>query len=402
MSDVGLIPTDWEARFDPQRMRGERLERAKEALANSDADVLFVFRTEDARYLMGYRHHLGPAFILGNAVVVLARGKEPILWTMDYEHCRLRMPWLHKDQIQPRANFREPAAMKRWAEQVEGFVGSLAGKTIGIDIWDVNLEKAIRDTFANSTFVDGYQSILMRAKEIKTQDEIACLKIANAITEAAMDKAIEFLRPGVRECEVLAVAWHTMTAMGSEWTQCSNIVASGPATAPYRRFTSDRIIRNGDPVIIDIGAGYNGYWGDLTRTWICGTVKPTAEMKEWHQKCYDALFNAGGAIKPGATNADVFAQADPYVLDSLGHGSGVNPWEAPYFSPASKDSPVVLKPGMAFNLEPYAGKPGVGGFRLENDHIVTDDGVDIYTTYPFDERLVKELHPLDATTGRTR
>jgi Xaa-Pro aminopeptidase len=402
MSDVGLIPTDWEARFDPQRMLRERLARAKEALDNSDCDALFVFRTEDARYLMGYRHHLGPAFIMGNAVVVLAKGHDPILWTMDYEHCKLRMPWLGKDQIQPRANFREPIGMKRWAEQVEGFVGSLAGKKVGIDIWDINMEKAIKDTFPKTEFVDGYQSVLMRAKEIKTQDEIACLKIANAITEAAMDKAIEFLRPGVRECEVLAVAWHTMTAMGSEWTQCSNIVCSGPATAPYRRFTSDRIIRNGDLVIMDIGAGYNGYWGDLTRTWVCGTVKPTEEMKDIHQNCYDALFNAASVIKPGATNADVFAQADPYVLDSLGHGAGVNPWEAPYFSPASKDAPVTLKEGMVFNLEPYAGKPGIGGVRLENDHIVTKDGVDIYTTYPFDERLVRDLHPLDATTGRTR
>lgn len=402
MSDVGLIPTDWEARFDPQRMLRERLARAKEALDNSDCDALFVFRTEDARYLMGYRHHLGPAFIMGNAVVVLAKGHDPILWTMDYEHCKLRMPWLGKDQIQPRANFREPIGMKRWAEQVEGFVGSLAGKKVGIDIWDINMEKAIKDTFPKTEFVDGYQSVLMRAKEIKTQDEIACLKIANAITEAAMDKAIEFLRPGVRECEVLAVAWHTMTAMGSEWTQCSNIVCSGPATAPYRRFTSDRIIRNGDLVIMDIGAGYNGYWGDLTRTWVCGTVKPTEAMKDIHQNCYDALFNAASVIKPGATNADVFAQADPYVLDSLGHGAGVNPWEAPYFSPASKDAPVTLKEGMVFNLEPYAGKPGIGGVRLENDHIVTKDGVDIYTTYPFDERLVRDLHPLDATTGRTR
>lgn len=402
MSDVGLIPTDWEARFDPQRMLKERLQRAKDALANSDCDALFVFRTEDARYLMGYRHHLGPAFIMGNAVVVLARGHEPILWTMDYEHCKLRMPWLDKDQIQPRANFREPIGMKRWAEQVEGFVGSLAGKRVGIDIWDINMEKAIRATFPQTEFVDGYQSVLMRAKEIKTQDEIACLKIANAITEAALDKAIEFLRPGVRECEVLATAWHTMTAMGSEWTQCSNIICSGPATAPYRRFTSDRIIRNGDLVIMDIGAGYNGYWGDLTRTWVCGNVKPTDAMKDIHEKCYNALFNAGGAVKPGATNADVFAQADPYVLDSLGHGGGVNPWEAPYFSPASKDAPVVLKEGMVFNLEPYAGEPGIGGVRLENDHIVTKDGVEIYTTYPFDERLVREVHPLDATTGRTR
>jgi Xaa-Pro dipeptidase len=402
MSAIGLLPVDWEDRFDPQRMLRDRLSRAKAALAASECDALFVFRTEDARYLMGYRHHLGPAFIMGNAVVVLARGHDPILWTMDFEHCKLRMPWLDRDQIQPRANFREKVGMRRWAEQVEGFVGSLKGKTVGIDIWDLNMEAAIRETFPATTFVDGYQSVLMRAKEIKTRDEILCLKIANAMTEAALDEALEALRPGVRECELLAIAWHKMTAMGSEWTQCSNIVCSGPYTAPYRRFTSDRIIRAGDPVIFDIGACFNGYYGDLTRTWICGTVKPTEEMREIHQNCYDALFNAGGAVRPGATNADVFAQADPYVLDSLGHGAGVNPWEAPYFSPASKDQPVVLREGMVFNLEPYAGKPGVGGFRLENDHIVTHDGVDIYTTYPFDERLVINLHNLDTTTGRTR
>jgi Xaa-Pro dipeptidase len=383
-------------------MLRERLQRAKDALNHSDLDALFIFRTEDARYLLGYRHHLGPAFILGNAAVVLARGHEPILWTMDFEHCRTRMPWLSPEQIQPRANFREKIGMKRWTEQVEGLVGSLAGKRVGVDLWDLNLEAALRQTFPKTEFCDGYQSVLMRAKEIKTQDEILCLKIANVITEAALDRALEFLRTGVKECEVLSVAWQTMTAMGSEWTQCSNIVCSGPYTAPYRRFTSDRIIRNGDLVILDIGACYNGYYGDLTRTWVCGNVKPTAEMRQLHEKCYNALWNAGSKVHPGATNAEVFAAADPYVLDSLGHGAGVNPWEAPYFSPASKDAPVVLKEGMVFNLEPYAGKPGVGGIRLENNHIVTATGVDIYTTYPFDERLVNEVHPLDTTTGRTR
>ncbi|MGH9679875.1 MAG: M24 family metallopeptidase [Candidatus Acidiferrales bacterium] len=402
MSDIGIMPVDWEERFDPQRMLRERLQRAKDALNNSDLDALFVFRTEDARYLMGYRHHLGPAFIMGNAVVVLARGKEPVLWSMDYVHCRARMPWLDPGQLLPRANFREKVGMKRWAEQVEGLVGSLKGKRVGIDIWDINMENAIREVFPNTQFADGYQSVLMRAKEIKTQDEILALKIANAITEAALHDGIEALRPGIKECEILGIIWGRMTAMGSEWTQCSNIIASGPYTAPYRRFTSDRIIRNGDLVILDVGAGFNGYWGDLTRTWICGNVKPTKEMREIHQNCYNALFNAGSKIRPGATNAEVFAAADPYVLDSLGHGSGVNPWEAPYFSPASKDQPVVLKEGMVFNLEPYAGVPGIGGVRLENDHIVTADGVDIYTTYPFDERLVNDVHPLDKTTGRTR
>ena len=105
MSDIGMIPVDWEVRFDPQRMLRERLQRAKDALNNSDLDALFVFRTEDARYLTGYRHHLGPAFIMGNAVTVLSRKHDPILWTMDFEHCKLRMPWLCAGSDTPAREF---------------------------------------------------------------------------------------------------------------------------------------------------------------------------------------------------------------------------------------------------------------------------------------------------------
>jgi Xaa-Pro aminopeptidase len=243
----------------------------------------------------------------------------------------------------------------------------------------------------------------MKAKITKTQDELACLRMANAMTEAAFDAALRFMRPGVKECEVLAVAWQVMTALGSEWSQCSNIVTSGPYTAPYRRFTSDRIIQNGDLVIIDIGAGFNGYWGDLTRVYVCGNVRPTKEMQQAHQKVYNSVFDCAKATKPGATNADVYDAAKGNALDgALGHGAGVNPWEAPFFSPASKDEPVTLRENMVFNIEPYYGEKNRFGIRLENDHIVTRDGVEIYTKYPFDERLVIDLHEMDETTGRTR
>lgn len=401
MTDFGLIGVDWEERIDFRRLRDERLAKAQTALRESEADALFVFRTEDARYLTGYRHHLGPTPLLGNATVVLTANHDPLLFTMDYEHCRLRMPWLNPDSIQPRANFREEIGIRKWTEQVAGLFGELDGKTIGVDLWTPTIEQHIHAALPNSRFVDGYK-ILTEAKIIKTRDEIACLKVANAMTEAAMDAALEVLRPGIRECEVLAAAWHKMTSLGSEWTQCSNIVCSGPYTAPYRRFTSDRVIRIGDVVIIDIGACFNGYWGDLTRTWVCGDIQPTEEQRSLHQKAYNAVWNACGASRAGNTTADVFAAAAPYVLDSLGHGSGVAPWEPPYFSPQSKDDPIVLRPGMQFNLEPYAGKPGVGGFRLENNLVVTEGDPDIYTTYPYDERLVIDVHPLDNSTGRTR
>ncbi|MEK6711595.1 MAG: Xaa-Pro peptidase family protein [Nitrospinota bacterium] len=396
----GFMGVDWEDRIDFARLRRERLEKAKKALAESDVDALFVFHTEDARYLTGARSHLGPTYS-NKTTVVLAKGGDPILFTMDHVYCRETMPWLAPGQIQERAILGEPIGVKKWADRLEGLIGSLSGKRVGWDVWTPNVEECLKQVFPKTQFVDGYK-VLMKAKIIKTRDEIACLKAATAITEAGMEAALDALKPGVRECEVLAAAWHKMTALGSEWTQCANIVCSGPYTAPYRRFTSDRIIRKGDPVIIDIGGCFNGYWGDFTRTVICGNIKPTKDQIKYHMEAYNAVWNACAAAKPGNTTLDVFKAAEPVFMSSLGHGSGLSPWEAPYFNRTVYDAPLELKPGMTANLEPYAGKKGVGGFRLENNLVVTENGPDIYTTWPYDERLVTDVHPLDTSTGRMR
>lgn len=399
MPKFGPMGVDWEQRIDFERLREERLQKAQEALRDSDLDALFIFRTEDARYLTGYRTHLHPVSMLGNAVVILTPDDDPILYTMDHEWAKDAMPWMDPDHVRPRANFREVSGVRKWVDEASDVLNFDDVTRIGVDIWDPKITDALNNALPHVEFTDGYD-VLCRAKVIKTEDEVKCIKIANAITEAAMDAALDFLEPGVRENEVLAVAWKKMTDLGSEWTQCANIVCSGPNTAPYRRFTSDRIIRKGDLVIIDIGACFNGYWGDFTRTWVCGDIEPTEEQKELHQSCYDSLFDACAQAEPGNTNADVVDAAEPNILDSLGHGSGVNPWEPPFFSRDSSGAEVTLEEGMQFNLEPYAGTPGIGGIRLENNLVVTEDGPDVYTTYPFDDRLLYETHPLDSTTDR--
>jgi Xaa-Pro aminopeptidase len=392
---------DWEARIDFDRLRTDRLAKARAAIAESDLDYMIVLRLEDVRYLTGFRMHLGPVVALGWAAVVLARNGEFVLYVIDEVNSRARMPWLAAEEIDSRPNLRERPGIAEWADRVLRRFPDIERATVGIDVWTPTVEDGLKTVWPQATFVDGYPTLL-GAKQIKTADELACLEAATAITEAGFQAALDALKPGVRECEVLAAAWQKMTALGSEWTQCANIVASGPYTAPYRRLTSDRIIRAGDPVIMDIGGCYNGYWGDFTRTWICGDVGPSDRQIELHQQAYDALFAACAASTAGTTNYDVFLAADGHVLgDSLGHGSGTSPWEPPYFSSQSADDPTTLAPGMTLNLEPYTGEPGTGGFRVENNLEVTENGPRVYTTFPFDRRLVDTVHALDATTART-
>lgn len=406
MPEFGMMGVDWEERVDFDRLRRERLQKAKDAMEKSGVDALFVFALEDVRYLTGYRSHLGPAPILGMAAAVLPRGGEPILCTVDVVHSRARMPWMKPDHIMGRPFIRTEGGTKNWAEEVKAKIGKLAEGKIGVDICTFSLSQWLPKCFPKAQFVDG-REVLFQAKMIKTKDEIECQKIATMVTEAGFQALLENLKPGVRECELLAIAWQKFTELGSEWTQCSNIVCSGPYTAPYRRFTSDRIIREGDMVIVDIGACFNGYWGDFTRTYVCGDVRPTKEQIDLHQESYNTLFNACAEAVVGKTNADIAKhlnnpQSNPNSDNlSSGHGAGVNPWEPPWVTHLTPDAIIPLRPGMLFSIEPYAGKPGVGGFRLENQVFVKDGKEpDLFTTLSFDERLLRDVHPLDKTTGR--
>lgn len=408
MPEFGFMGVDWEERIDFDRMRRERLQKAKDVLEKSDLSALFVFRLEDIRYLTGYRCHGGPVALLGIAAAVLPRRGDPILCTLDWSLCRASMPWLKPDNITYRPFIRTEGGTKRWADEMKGRLGKLAEGKIGVDIWTPNLSKWLPKFFPKAEFVDG-KEILSQAQMIKTKDEIECQKAVTMITEAGFHVLLDNLKPGVKECELLAIAWKKFTDLGSEWTQCTNVVASGPYTAPYRRLTSDRIVREGDMVIVDIGACFNGYWGDFTRTFVCGNIMPTQEQIDLHQECYNTLFNACADAVIGKTNADIGKHLNDQFENphsggiSGGHGAGVGPWEPPWLSDLTTDATILLQPGMLFSIEPYAGVPGIGGFRLENQVFVTDGKEpNIITTLPFDERLLQDIHPLDKTTGRKR
>ena len=129
---------------------------------------------------------------------------------------------------------------------------------------------------------------------------------ACAIAEAVTESAIAAVGPGVREYDVVAEAMHTLYRLGGEMAHLATpFVASGEHMSPPNRFASDKLIREGDLVFIDIGAMWSGYYSDMGRTVICG--EPSRRQQEIFTAVRHALAAATEAMRPGNTNDDVAA-----------------------------------------------------------------------------------------------
>jgi len=173
------------------------------------------------------------------------------------------------------------------------------------------------------------------------------------------------------------------------------IVASGGNTSPYRRWHTDKVIRQGDLMIVDINAiGPGGYFVDFVRCFKVA-AKPTQQEKDLYKETYDNLYAAIGEVKPGATTADVAAKFPYYDDDKYGsvsiqqaaHSIGLTLYEGMWISRAySLDYPAEIKQNMTFAIETFAGKPNLEmTTRLEENIVVTDTGVELLTRCQFEE-----------------
>ena len=176
------------------------------------------------------------------------------------------------------------------------------------------------------------------------------------------------------------------------------IVASGGNTSPYRRWHTDKVIRQGDLVIVDQNAiGPGGYFVDFVR---CFKVdgKLTPKEKDLYKECYESMYAAIEQMKAGNTTADVAAKFPKYADDEFGtvtlqqfaHSIGLSLYEGMWISRAySLDYPVELEEGMYFACETFAGHPGLEQtVRLEENLLVTKDGPVLFTKYPFNEEAL--------------
>ena len=399
----GQFQVGYESRIDLGELRRQRVDKAQAERDRDDLDALLVWKDENVRYLTDLRPQLISCKSTALNGALLSAGERPVLFCSGGERDRvdLTMPWIEEVHTIPIIEHRS---------LIEGFVtdilvpalekrGLTKGR-IGIDESNTILMLALQRHLPDLEIADG-DTPMQRARLIKLPGELQLLEEACAIGDAVTVTGIETVGVGVREMEVAAEAMRTLFRLGGEYAHVMTpFVASGEHMAPPHRISSDKIIRHGDIVFIDIGACWGGYYGDIARATICG--KPSRRQQEIYTAVYKGLQAGIAKMRPGFTNADaaqaIVQTAEEYGLGGrflslfIGHGVGIGANEPPYIGETLPGSPVVeFQPGMVFAVEPLIWVEGVrggGGVRLEEMVAITEDEAHVMSRAPFEERLM--------------
>jgi Xaa-Pro aminopeptidase len=399
----GGFNVGYEARVDVRQLRAKRIAKAHEQRRKAGLDALLVWKDENQRYLTDLRPQLihGKTTALNGALLV--DGRDPILFCSGGERDRIdrTMPWIKEVHTIPIVE--ETALVRGLVKDILGPVLKTYGLTqakLGLDEANMVFVKALHEFFPKLAVDDGDTPMQM-ARMIKLPEEIVLLEEATAIADAVTATATATVADGVRECEVAAEAMRTLFRLGGEYAHVTTpFVASGEHMAPPNRICSDKIIRHGDIVFIDIGAAWGGYFGDVARAVICG--KPSDEQKKIYTAVYEGLQAGIAEMRPGRTNKDaaeaLIRTAGTYGLSGrflslfIGHGVGIGANEPPYIGETLPGAPTYeFRPGMVFAVEPLIWVEGVrggGGVRLEEMVLVTEDGPHVMSRAPFDDKLI--------------
>ncbi len=398
------MAVDWEQRVDFPRLRAERLERARAALRASDLGAVLLFDHNNIRYVTST--HIGEwARDKSARCVLLPRQGEPMLWDFGSaaRHHQLYAPWLPATSWRPGVSSMR-GAMPRQTGVPDLLAGhihqelrerGLEQEPLGIDLTDMEtLASLHRLGIATADAAP----VLLSARKIKTQDEIALLEHAAAIVDAVYERIYELLRPGIREHEIVAEAQRLLFELGSEQVEAINAV-SGDRCNPHPHVFSDRLLRPGDQAFFDIIHSFMGYRTCYYRTFCVGGA--TQSQLDAYKQCREWLDAAIDLVRPGVrtdTIAAVWPTAQELGFPSeeacfglqFGHGLGVGLYEAPMISRLhSFDAPAEIEEGMVFALETYCpASDGRSAARIEEEVLVTADGPEILTSFPADELLV--------------
>lgn len=366
---------------EPMTTYATRVERLRERLGADNLDALLVTNPENRRYISGFTGHdsgadsAGALLVTPEAVTLITDGR--YIEQAEHECPGLRL-------VKREGEFA-PLAAKTLSEASVARVGIEAAH-VTVALRD-DIEAALKELGegAASITLTPTRRLVEPMRAVKDAAELAAIEHAVQITDETFEHLCGYLQPGMTERQIAQEIERFMRERGAEGLAFDSIVASGPNGAlPHARPT-ERAIQLGEPITIDIGARYNGYCADLTRTVCLGA--PGAEA----QAIYDAVLAAQEAcergLKPGLNGQQADALARDALaarghgeqfLHSTGHGLGLEIHENPRLGKFGADH--TLEPGMAVTIEPGVYVAGWGGVRIEDTAVITTDGARVLST----------------------
>ena len=248
-----------------------------------------------------------------------------------------------------------------------------------------NISKRLEHSLPAVGLVDSTR-VIYELRMVKSDEEVRRLRRSAQIADLAMVDVLGNL-DGLREVDVAAAAIESMVGHGAHNVAYSPIVSSGERFGGVTYGATERKIGKGDSVMIDLGAKYKGYRSDFTRTSHVGpTPGPLQTIRHGMLEARDAALDA---MKPGVAFGmidriihDVLEEngVDPKHLIHASHGIGIEVVEMPWLADQTPD--LVLRPNVVMTLELIMGVPGIGAYTIEDDLVITNEGVEVFTTCP--------------------
>lgn len=395
---AGIVPPNLEA------MREFRLNRLVEEIRRNDYAGLLCFDPLNIRYATDTTNmQLWVAHNPSRACFVSADGYV-ILW--DYANCQHLSAHLPRvREVRTGASFfyfvsgeRVGEHAARFAAEIDSILREHGGGNRRIAIDRIEPEGLLALHRQGIETFQG-QAVTELARGIKGPDDIKAMRCAIHSCEVAMHRMQAELRPGMTEDDLWSILHADNIRHGGEWIE-TRILASGPRTNPWFQECGPRIIQEGDIVAFDTDLiGVYGMCCDISRTWICGDAEPTREQKRIYRHAHEMVMHNMAILKPGMTFKEFSDKADLAPREFrhnrygvLAHGVGLcDEWPSLYFP---EDYPStgydgVFEPGMAICVESYCGAVGGReGVKLEQQVLVTENGIEDLTAFPYEERFL--------------
>lgn len=353
----------------------KRIEKLQKILEKINLDAMVVYNGFNTRYLLDFTGGTG------DGVLVVGKNSARFITDARYEED-------YKNRLPKQVSFK---VTRQYFGEAINYIKDMGYKEVGFEsdlpfaIWD-NLDENLPEKVNFQPVPELIETI----REVKDEYEIEQLKKANEISIKAFNDLLPFIKAGVTEREVCNELDRLAKLYGAEKISFDTIVASGYRSALPHGEATDKVIEEGELVTIDFGYYYNGYTSDITRTVAVGKLDD--KLKDVYETVKVAKDLTIKAMKAGVAANEIDKVARDYIESkgygqyfehATGHGAGLDIHETPVLAarvsdPIQKNNLLTVEPGIYL--------PGIGGVRIEDDILVTDDGYINFT-----EELTSEL-----------